>query len=180
MFGWYALQVRAGMERTAAAGLRGKGYEEFLPLYSVRRRWSDRIKEVEVPLFPGYLFCQFDPLDRLVPVLTTPGVNRIVSAGRTPIPVVAEEIDAIHRIVESGLAAEPWPFLTAGCPVAIERGPLAGLEGVLSRVAGGHRLVVCVSLLQRSVAVQLDREWVRDTGHAAHPRLIEKASAFAV
>lgn len=180
MFGWYALQARAGMEKIASAGLCGKGYEVFLPLYPVQRRWSDRVKEVEVPLFPGYLFCRFDPLDRLVPVLTTPSVSRIVSAGRIPIPVVEEELEAIRRIVQSGLAAEPWPFLRAGCHIAIERGPLAGLEGVLTRVAGGHRLVVSVSLLQRSVAVQVDHAWVRDIGSAARPRLVSKAPAFAI
>lgn len=180
MFGWFALQVRAGMEKIAAASLRGKGYEDFLPLYRVQRRWSDRIKEVEVPLFPGYLFCRFDPLDRLVPVLTTPGVSRIVSAGRTPIPIPEQEMEAVHTIIQSGLAAEPWPFLRAGCQIAIDRGPLAGLDGVLTRVAGGHRLVVSVSLLQRSVAVQVDRAWVRDISSTARPGLLSKASAFAI
>ncbi|MBZ5678031.1 MAG: NusG-like protein [Acidobacteriia bacterium] len=180
MFGWYALQVRAGMEKIASAALGGKGYEDFLPLYAVQRRWSDRVKEVEVPIFPGYLFCRFDPLDRLVPVLTTPGVSRIVSAGRTPIPVVEEEIEALHRIVHSGLVAEPWPFLSAGCHIAIDRGPLAGLDGVLTRLDGGHRLVVSVSLLQRSVAVQVDRAWVREISNTARPDLLSKAPAFAI
>jgi len=180
MFGWYALQVRAGMEKIASASLRGKGYEDFLPLYRVERRWSDRVKEVEVPLFPGYLFCRFDPLDRLVPVLTTPGVSRIVSAGRTPIPIAEQEIKDVHRIIQSGLAAEPWPFLNAGCHIAIERGPLAGLDGVLTREADGHRLVVSVSLLQRSVAVQVDRAWVRDISNTVPAGLLNQAPAFAI
>src|SRR5690242_12383861 len=97
MFDWYALQVRTGMEKLASAGLRGKGYEEFLPLYRTQRRWSDRVKEIEVPLFPGYLFCRFDPLDRLIPVLSTPGVSRIVAAGKAPIPVAEEEMEAVSR-----------------------------------------------------------------------------------
>lgn len=161
MFGWYALQVRTALGKIASAGLRGKGYQEFLPLYITQRHWSDRVKNVEVPLFPGYLFCRFDPLNRLVPVLTTPGVIRIVSVGRTPLPVEEAEIEAVHRVVDSGLAAAPWPFLSAGCRVAIERGPLAGLEGILTRFAGAHRLVVSINLLQRSVAVEIDRAWAR-------------------
>jgi transcription antitermination factor NusG len=178
MFAWYALQIRAGLEKTASAGLRGKGYEEFLPLYLARRRWSDRVREVEVPLFPGYLFCRFDPFDRLVPVLTTPGVICTVSAGRTPIAVAEAEIEAVRRVVHSGLAAEPWPFLSAGCLVAIERGPLAGLEGVLTKFAGGHRLVVSVNLLQRAVAVQIDGACARCISKSTYPDPLTKALSF--
>ena len=180
MFDWYALQVRTGMEKLASAGLRGKGYEEFLPLYRTQRRWSDRVKEIEVPLFPGYLFCRFDPLDRLIPVLSTPGVSRIVAAGKAPIPVAEEEMEAVSRIVQSGIAAEPWPFLSAGCHVSIERGPLAGLDGILTGTAGGDRLVVSVSLLQRSVAVQVDRAWVRVIHDTARPDLLHKTPVYAI
>lgn len=179
MFDWYALQIRAGQEKSVSAGLRGKGYEEFLPLYPTSRHWSDRVKKVDVPLFPGYVFCRFDPLDRLVPVVTTPGVIRIVSFGRTPIPVAEAEIDAVHRVVQSGLAAEPWPFLSSGCRVAIERGPLTGLEGILTGFAGAHRLVVSVNLLQRSVAVQIDRACARCIGTSPCPEPLGKAPAFA-
>lgn len=179
MFDWYALQIRAGQEKSVSAGLRGKGHEEFLPLYQTFRHWSDRVKQIEVPLFPGYLFCRFDPLDRLVPVVTTPGVIRIVSFGRTPIPVAEAEIEAVHRVVHSGLAAEPWPFLSSGCRVAIERGPLAGLEGILTRLAGGHRLVVSVNLLQRSVAVQVDSACARCIGMSTCPDPLRKAPALA-
>jgi len=145
----------------ASAALRGKGYEEFLPLYRSRRRWSDRVKQLDLPLFPGYLFCRFDPHDRLLPILTTPGMIGIVGAGRTPIPVPDEEIEAVRRILRSGLAAQPWPFLGAGCAVYIERGPLAGLQGVITKADKVDRLIVSVNLLQRSVAVEIDRDWAR-------------------
>jgi len=179
MFGWYALQIRAGQGKSVSAGLRGKGFEEFLPLCFSQRQWSDRVKNVEVPLFPGYLFCRFDPLNRLVPVLTTPGIIRIVSAGRTPIPVADAEIEAVHKVVHSGLVAEPWPFLNTGCRVAIDWGPLAGLEGVLARYSGEHRLVVSVNLLQRSVAVEIDRAWARCIGARTCIEPLSKAPAFA-
>ena len=158
---WYALQIQSRLASVASATLRGKGYEEFLPLYRSRRRWSDRVKELEIPLFPGYLFCRFDVSDRLMPILTTPGVIGIVGAGKTPVPVDEEEIEAIRVVLRSGLAAQPWPFLSVGSKVYIEGGPLAGAEGFVTNTEKVYRLIVSVSLLQRSIAVEIDREWVR-------------------
>jgi transcription antitermination factor NusG len=167
---WYALRIQSRLSALASVTLRGKGYEEFLPLYRARRRWSDRVKQVELPLFPGYLFCQFDVNDRL-PILTTPGVIGIVGAGKLPIPVDLEEIEAIHAILRSGLAAQPWPLLV-GSKVYIERGPLAGLEGIITNTDKVYRLVVSVSLLQRSIAVEIDREWARPINDGMGPRAV--------
>jgi transcription antitermination factor NusG len=158
---WYALQVQPRLANAASSVLRSKGYEEFLPLYSEYRRWSDRVKRINVALFPGYLFCKFDLCDRLVPVLTTPGLISIVGAGKQPIPVPEEEIESVRRVIRSGLAAQPWPYLGIGCRVYLESGPLAGLEGIVTDTDKIYRLVVSVNLLQRSVAVEIDREWVR-------------------
>lgn len=158
---WYAIRVRSKFENLAAATLRGKGYEEFLPVYRSRRRWSDRVKELDLPLFPGYLFCRFDVHSRLLPILTTPGVIAIVSAGKTPVPVSDDEIAAVQAVVRSGLPAMPWPCLTVGSRVWIEKGPLAGLEGIALNVDRQYRLIVSVPLLQRAVAVELEREWAR-------------------
>jgi transcription antitermination factor NusG len=152
----------------ASDTLRGKGYEEFLPLYRSQRRWSDRIKELELPLFPGYLFCRFDVHDRL-PILTTPGVISIVGAGKTAIPVENEEIEAVRAILRSGLAAQPWPFLGVGSKVYIEGGPLAGVEGIITNADKVCRLIISVSLLQRSVAVEIDREWARPIANGMGP-----------
>jgi transcription antitermination factor NusG len=166
---WYALQVRSNFENLASATLRGKGYEEFLPLYRSRRRWSDRIKELDLPLFPGYLFCRFDADNRL-PILTTPGVIAIVGAGKTPVAVSDEEIGAVQAIIRSGLPAQPWPCLTVGSRIFIERGPLAGVEGIALNVEKKYRLVVSVPLLQRSVAVEIAREWARPILNGSEPR----------
>lgn len=156
---WFAVQVRTRHEIGIADYLSAKGYEQFLPLYKCRRVWSDRIKEVEAPLFPGYLFCRFDPCDRL-PILKTPGVVQIVGSGRSPIPVCDAEIAALQKVVASGLPNRPWPFLHTGDKVQIEAGPLRGLEGVLVAFRGSSQLVLSVSLLQRSVAVEIDCAFV--------------------
>jgi transcription antitermination factor NusG len=155
---WFALSVVPRKEKAAAEALRAKGFEDFLPLYSARRKWSDRIKTVELPLFPGYVFCRFDPRDRL-PIVKMPTVMNIVGFGGDPEPVAEGEIDALQTICRSRLWTMPWPNLTAGSRIRIQEGPLTGLEGVLLN-AERMRLVVSVTLLQRSVAVEIERNWV--------------------
>jgi transcription antitermination factor NusG len=161
---WYALRVRSRFEHTVATHLQGRRYESLLPLYKCRRRWSDRFKEIELPLFPGYVFCQFNLLNRL-PILSIPGVVHVVGVGKTPLPVDESEIAAIQAAVKSGLPSQPWPFLQVGHRVRIEYGPLCGLEGILLDFRGRQRLVISVTLLQRSVAVLVDGAWVRPMSH---------------
>jgi transcription termination/antitermination protein NusG len=156
---WFAVQVRTRWERSTATLLQGKGYETFLPTYKSRRRWSGRTKEVLEPLFPGYVFCRFNVLKRL-PVIVTPGVIAIVGSGRIPVPIEDSEVSAIQTVVSSGLPAEPWPFLEVGQKVRIEDNSLRGLEGILIGFKGSRRIVVSVSLLRRSVALEIERACV--------------------
>src|ERR1700722_4706248 len=165
---WFALQVRARQEAGVGEQLKGQGYERFLPFYKVRKRWSDRIKEMEAPLFPGYLFCRFNPHDRL-PILKTPGVIQIVGFNNIPAAVDEDEIFSIQRLVASGVQHHPCPFLAVGDRVRISAGPLLGLEGILSSVKGNHRLVLSVSLLQRSVAVEIDSAFITVLRPVAKP-----------
>jgi transcription antitermination factor NusG len=96
-------------------------------------------------------------------VLMTPGVIQIVGVGKTPIPVAEEEISAIRLVGKVGLPTMPWPYLEVGHVVRIEEGPLQGLTGIVLKIKSGLKLVLSVSLLQRSVAVEIDRRWVNDT-----------------
>lgn len=157
---WFVVRVRSNYEKVASASLRSKGYEELLPLSKGRRIWSDRIKVVETPVFPGYVFCRFDPSRRL-PILTTPGVVGIVGFGEAPAPVYEHEITSLRTMLKAGLSCEQWPYLKAGQPITIEHGPLAGFDGTVLQVKGQYRLIVQISLLQRSVAAEVDREAVR-------------------
>src|ERR1700684_767866 len=154
-FPWFALHVRSRHESCVADYLNGQGYEWFLPLYKSKKRWSDRIKEVKSPLFPGYLFCRFNQHDRL-PILKTPGVVQIVGFNRIPAVVDETEISALQTLMATGVANQPCPFLEIGDKVRIESGPLRSLEGILMDFKGHHRLVLSVTLLQRSVAVEID------------------------
>ena len=165
MLNWYALRVRPRCEKLVSDALRRKGFEEFLPQHKERRRWSDRITTVEMPLFAGYLFCRFDAQQRL-PILTTPGVLLVVGAGRTPQPIDDDEISSLQILGASDLPLDAWPYLHIGERVQIVSGPLAGAEGILLSVKAQHRLVVSVTLLQRSVAVQIPEScaWPASSG----------------
>jgi transcription antitermination factor NusG len=156
---WFALQVRSRREALIAALLQAQGYECFLPLYKSIRRWSDRLKELEQPLFPGYLFSRFDFRNRRR-LLMTPGVQQIVGIGGTPIPVEETELETIRQAIGSGLSSQPWPYLQVGERVRVTYGSLSNLEGILINFKGSHRVVLSLTLLQRSVAVEVDLAWV--------------------
>jgi transcription antitermination factor NusG len=160
---WYALQIRSRWEATAAGLLKGKGLETLLPTYTTRRKWSDRSKVVESPLFPGYVFCRFDVHNRL-PVLVTPGVISVVGMGKTPIAVEDTEILSLQTAIGSGIQMEPWPYVEIGERVRIKDDVLDGMEGILTSFKGSHRVVISVTLLRRSVALELDRSRITPLG----------------
>lgn len=160
---WFALQVRTRWESSTAVLLSGKGYQAFLPTFKARKRWNGKFREINAPLFPGYVFCQFDAQKRL-PILVTPGVLAVVGRGKVPLPVDDGEIAAIQSVVSSGFRAEPWPYLEVGQRIRIESDALSGLEGILISFKGNQRIVVSVTLLRRSVALEIDRSYVKPVG----------------
>ncbi len=152
---WFALTVKPQHERSAAQNLEYRGFEAFLPYYRARRRWSDRIKEYDAPLFPGYVFCRFHA-ERRSRILATPSVNSIVGIGKAPAAVSDAEIAGIQTMIGSGLPLGPGPLLKVGQPVRIEDGPLRGLEAILVQVKSAWRVVLNVQLLRRSVFVEVE------------------------
>lgn len=156
---WYALRVRPRWEAQVADSLSAKGLQTFLPVYTVTKRWSDRVKRSEAPLFDGYVFCQADIQNRL-PVLVTPGVLHFVGIGKTPVPVDPVEMSAVQSAMQSGRQVRPWPFLREGERVRIDDGPLRNLEGILLQAQSDDVVVLSVTLLQRSMAVRIDRNWI--------------------
>jgi transcription antitermination factor NusG len=153
---WYALFVRPRHEKAVAAMLTHKGLNVFLPLISFSRLWSRRRADVQLPMFPCYVFCHFDVSSQRVLVLGTAGVARIVGLCHTATPVEDSEIAAIMRVVEAGAASEPCPYSSRGQTVCITTGALAGMEGILIKFKNRHRLVLSIELLQRSVAVEIE------------------------
>jgi len=165
---WFAVQVRARSEKLVSSILENKGFEYLLPLYSVKRQRSDRVVGLQLPLFPGYIFCRLDLARRLLPLFTTPGVLRLLGVGRTPVPVDDSEIDSIRAILKAGQFPRPWPMPKQGERVRIEAGPLTGVEGILVGKRKNSRLVVSVTLLQRAISVEVDGDAARPVARAAH------------
>ena len=160
---WYALTVPYQHERQTEKALQSKGLETLLPVYRSRRQWSDRVKDVEMPLFAGYVLCHFD-VNHRIHVMDTPGVARIVGFGGAPAALEDSEIAGIQRMLLSKLALAPWPYLKTGDRVRVEHGPMRGQEGTLIQTKDSVHLVINIDVLQRSVAVLVDREAVVPIG----------------
>lgn len=154
---WFALTVQPNHERTAERGLLNRGLETYLPLHRIRRRWSDRHKDLDAVLFPGYVFCRFVRSD-LMRALSAPSVRSIVGIGKSPAPVDDSEITAVRTLVSSGRPILPWPYVRIGQNVVIDRGPLTYLRGVVVRVKDSCRVVVSVEALGCSLAVEVDSD----------------------
>ncbi|HEV2988334.1 MAG TPA: transcription termination/antitermination NusG family protein [Candidatus Angelobacter sp.] len=157
---WRAIQSRPCYEKIAAQLLATKGYEVFLPVYQSLRKKSDRSVNLEVPLFPGYLFCRCDG-SYVSPILNTCGVMRILGTRGNPAIVEESEIDRLMAMTRAKLDLEPWSFIESGQAVRIQSGPLRGIEGiVIARDDRRHKLLVSITLLRRSAIVSLDPQWL--------------------
>src|SRR5260370_26888231 len=160
-FPWFVVRVKSNLEKSVATSFLNKGLDVFLPAYKSRRRWSDRYKTVDCPLFPGYVFCRVD-LNHRLSVMTTPGFLYIVSAGQTPTAVDEVEIARLQAVVRSGLPSQPCRA-RLGQTGLLNSGPLTGLEGILFRVGQEHRAYVGVTLLRRGGLAEGDFARVRPT-----------------
>jgi transcription antitermination factor NusG len=169
---WYAIRVKSNRERVTADALRGKDLEVLLPTH---RDSCTGKPQLEIPLFPGYLFCRFDVHNRL-PVLTVPGVVHIVGLGNVPLPIDSIEIAGVRALIQSPFRVTPFPYPPIGRRVEIQAGPLRGVEGVILAHKGEDKMVISVTLLQRSIAVALERDWVRPMPADA-VQVIEKVRA---
>jgi len=177
---WHALYIRHQHEKVVAQALSDKGFGIFLPQYRTVHRWKDRQKELLLPLFPNYLFIR-GGLDRMLSIVTTPGVHSLVSWGGRPADIPSEEIEAVRRLVESPLQVEPHPFLKCGDLVRIKSGPLEGIKGILVRKTQGFRLVLSVEMLSSSAAVEVDVSMVErvraaETNRREKQRVVPGAS----
>ena len=157
---WYAAQTRSRHEKIVARQFTERRVEHFLPLRAEVHKWKDRYKKVEVPLFYGYIFVQLplEPVQRTrvrLTVLKTPGIVRIVGFAHEDTPIPMEQIEALRRVMEAGIATDKHKFLKVGQRVKILSGVLAGVEGILTRVKKAERLVISVEPIRQGVAIEL-------------------------
>jgi transcription antitermination factor NusG len=156
---WVCVQTQVRKETVAAAHLQFRGYEVYLPVYKKHKSWSDRIVTVECPLFPGYLFCRYDAVKP--PIVTTPGIVSVLGPAGRPETVPEGEIAAIQIMLRSGFAVLPHPYLQEGETITMTGGPLKGIQGIFVKNKSEMKVVVSIKLLQRSVAVEVDRQSVK-------------------
>ena len=151
---WFAVHTKSRHEKMVARELQAKQVQCYLPVYWSVRRWNDRRKSVLLPLFPGYLFARICRHDQWL-ILETRGIARILGGSSGPTAIPEKEIIDLETLVESQMPIQPHSGLIAGQRVRVIRGPLTGVEGILQNYKSGHRLVVNVKLLGRSVMVDI-------------------------
>lgn len=151
---WLAVWVKSNFEKIVSQSIRARGIEDFVPTYVRRGKRSHR-QELQEPLFPGYIFCRLESIQRPA-ILRIPGVVSFVGAGRYPIPVDEHEIEVIRRMVTFSASICEWPYTQTGQSVLINKGPLAGIEGIVISNRSAARVVVSITLLKRSLAAEVD------------------------
>jgi transcription antitermination factor NusG len=152
---WYAVYTYPRHEKAVREQLESKSIEAFLPTFASESHWKDRRVRIQTPLFPGYVFTRIDLSERSK-VFAVSGVIRMVSFNGTPAPIDDTEIQAVRLCLEQGVAVQPYPFLEVGDRVRVRSGVLKGLEGLISRCKNERRLIIPISLINQSVAVEID------------------------
>jgi len=152
---WYALSTKARHEKKVHSQLIQKGFISYLPLQTFFRRWSDRYKEVQEPLFSCYIFVKMALRERLK-VLQTDGVVRLVSFNGIPATIPEDQVDAIKAILENNCQIERVNYLTPGQKVEVVQGPLRGTRGILAQIKNSHRLIVRIDSIMQAVSIDID------------------------
>ena len=156
---WFALQVVPRHEKSVDKILEYRGCNHFLPTCRVRRRWSDRVRFVEEPLFPGYVFCRSQ--SNLMEIIrSSPGIIRIVAFGGRPHPVPDKEIEALQQIVRGKREYSAFPYLSMGQKVQVISGPLTGIIGIIAEFKNRERVVISLDVIMKSVSVEIDQSEV--------------------
>ena len=157
---WIAVYTKPRHEKTVEKEFQKKGFEVYLPMLKERRKWSDRKKWVEFPMFRSYVFVRTKIKNTLF-VLQTPGVVKVIKFGDEVAVVPNESIEAIKLMIEGGYSPEPLNYFIQGDPVEIKDGPLKGLVGEVIRLDKNDRLVVRVDAIQHSISIQIDRGFLK-------------------
>jgi transcription antitermination factor NusG len=154
---WFAVLTRPRHEKMVAAQLDGRGIEHFVPLITQERRWSDRRKRIDMPLFPGYAFVKVPhSSEHMVRVLRAAGVLRFVGFGQQATPIPEAQIVNVQLLLANDVRCDAHPFLRVGQRVKVRGGCLEGLEGILIAKDPGKSLVVSIDSIERSLSISLD------------------------
>ncbi len=156
--GWFAAHVRYQREQAVSALLAVKGIETYVPTFAVISQWADRKKQLDRPLFPGYVFCRMGA-GEWFKIQSSAGVLRIIGVGKQPIEIDPHEMEAIHLMEAAGVPRKPCPYVTVGDLVEVKSGPMSGFTGILKELRNERTLIISIGLLKRSVAIDLHEDW---------------------
>jgi transcription antitermination factor NusG len=157
---WYALYTRPRHEKKVHDLLFEKDVETFLPLKKEMRRWKDRRKLVEMPLFNGYVFVNIELKNRLE-ALETHGVVRMISFGGEPARIPDWQIEQLKRVIENSESLQPEEYLKVGDFVEVTEGALAGIRGYLRETRGESRIAILIDGIYQSTSFVMDKNLVR-------------------
>lgn len=165
---WYALYTKSRFEKRVLSLLSKKGIEAYLPVQRFKKKWNDRFKWVEEPLFKSYLFVLVDEL-KYYEALNTPGAVRYVSFNGKAAPIKHDTIDFLKRLLETEYNIEAIsPNLLVGDRIQIERGPLIGLKGTLVSFAGDKKVKVELENFEQALLITVPMHFLQPTLETKH------------
>ena len=167
---WIVVRSKPRSEKVAHNELVKKNIEAYLPLLKERRKWSDRKKWVEFPLFSSYLFARIDIKDSIF-VLQTQGVNTIVKFGKQIAIVQNSVIEAIRLAMEGGYELEPVEYFLEGNRVEVVAGPMKGIKGIVAKLRGQNRLIIKIDAIQQALSIQIESKFIRNLNSKNAPIL---------
>jgi transcription elongation factor/antiterminator RfaH len=159
MQNWYALYTRPRHEKKVTEMLLSKGVEVYLPLLNTRRKLKDRIRMVELPLFPSYVFCKFEYKERFS-ILETQGIIKIVNFHGVPSVVPDWQIESLKKVLENPESLQMESYFRQGDLVEVKEGPFKGLRGTVKKIKGESRLAITIEGIMQSISVEIDPDSV--------------------
>lgn len=159
---WIVLYTKPKHEKTIARELKKMNFEVYLPLLRERRKWSDRKKWVEFPLFKSYIFVRIE-LKNILRIIKIPGIVKIIKFGKNFAIIRQKDIDAIRILLDGGYNPIPTEYFIKGDPVIIKNGPLKGISGEVTRVDESDLLIIRIDAIQQSISVKIDRAYLSKT-----------------
>jgi transcription termination/antitermination protein NusG len=152
---WFAAYTMSRHEKRIASHCERIGIEQFLPLYISQRSWKNRTTvDLQMPLFPNYLFVRLSPQDH-GPLMRLPGLLTTVGNAAGPVAIPDCDMELLRRIIACK-TIEPHPFMAKGDRVRVVTGPLAGVIGVVEKKGNGLRFIVTLDVIGKSVSLHID------------------------
>ena len=167
---WIVVRSKPRSEKIAYAQLKEKGIEAYLPLLKERRKWSDRKKWVEFPLFSSYLFAKIE-IKNSIFVLQTNGVSSLVKFGEVIAIVQDEVVNAIKLAIDGGYQLTPAEYFIAGNAVEVIEGPMRGVKGIVVQLKGKDRLVIKIDAIQQALSIDIDTRFIKNIKSKSDPIL---------